>query len=122
MDLIVTEILLWIGLFCLFWAMKDGLSKVEADIEENSRSHRRMAMQAGSRRPRFDQAEKLFEPIGRYLDVPIFRYAVIDGSYYRFDRVCPSDSALAANDEECCISPGLVYVRMQAQEVPALQA
>ncbi len=107
MDVIVIELILWVALFFLFWALKDGLGNVESDIEA-------MGIMKGSRVPvhasrhSFSMPEKLSEPIGTYKDATIYSCAVIDGRRYRFDFIQAEGDNL--KDNQKCIAPGLVYV------------
>lgn len=107
MDVIVIELILWVALFFLFWALKEGLGRVESDIEAMGLMNAsRVAMQASRRH--FSMPEKLSEPIGRYKDTTIYSFAVIDGRPYRFDFVQAEGNGLKENQK--CIAPGLVYV------------
>jgi hypothetical protein len=108
MDVIVIEVLLWAALIFFFWALKDNLGRVEADIEDFGLLRMRSASRKRDARG-YDRADKLLEPIGHYRDKPIFQYAIIGDRRYRFDRVTPEGPRAAAEDE-CCIAPGLIYV------------
>jgi hypothetical protein len=105
MEVMLLELVLWGGLLFFFWALKDGLSKVESDIEslgilQNAQSQGRI---------RFYAPERVSEPIGSYGEAQIFRYAVFNGRLYQFDRVCPAGSGMTVDADERCIAPGLVY-------------
>lgn len=117
MEVMLLELLLWGCLLLFFWAMKDGLGKVESDIESiGLLSASRRA--PGQRRDlRFSCPQNLAEPIGSYLGERIYRYAVIEGRTYQFDRVCPPGCDNALNDGERCVAPGLVYLECRG---PAL--
>jgi hypothetical protein len=112
MEVLLIELVLWGGLLFLFWALKDGLGRVESDMEAlglfNGSQPARAAM-----RSRFVRPEKVAEPIGRYKDAPIYRYAYIDGLRYQFDRVTPAVANEVLNEKERCTEPGLVYVRCE---------
>jgi len=118
MELIVIELFLWAGLIFFFWALKDGLSHVEGDIENLGLFGNRQPAIVG-KTAQFVRPEQVMDPIGRYQDAPIYRYAVIDGRYYHFDRVCPAGFPLACRDCECYVAPGLVYVEVSNREQPA---
>jgi hypothetical protein len=105
MSVMLLELLLWGCLLLLFWAMKDGLSQVESEIEDGNG---KLAPSRG--RPRYAQPQKVQEPIGSYLGEQIYRYAVIDGRTYQFDRVCPPDCPIALRDGERYLAPGLIYL------------
>ncbi len=109
MGIIVIELLLWAGLIFFFWALRDGLNQVKSDIE--SPGPRAGPMPAALSGARFDRADKVSEQIGRYRDLPIYRYAVIDGMRYQFEHILPGESVSALQTEERCLAPGLVYTR-----------
>ena len=119
MDFILIEVLLWAALIFFFWALKDNLGRVEADIEDFGLL--RMRGTSGKTEARgFDRADKLLEPIGHYRDTPIFQYAVIGDRCFRFDRVTP-DGPRSAGEDERCIAPGLIYVAVQEGSMPLPQ-
>lgn len=115
MELVVIELLLWAGLVFFFWALKDGLSQVEPDLEEFG-AKADAARNAAGGLPHYDQAERVHELIGRYLDTPIYQYAMIGGQYYRFDRVCPAGTGASAQENERCLAPGLIYAPVAQNE------
>ncbi|MGH8806664.1 MAG: hypothetical protein ACREX0_02145, partial [Noviherbaspirillum sp.] len=106
MELVLLELVLWGGLLFFFWALKDGLGKVESDIDSLGVFSARAQAQG---RIRFYAPERVAEPIGSYGDVQIYRYAVFQGRIYQFDRVCPAESGMTVDADERCIAPGLVY-------------
>lgn len=109
MDLVLIELVLWVGLVFFFWALKEGLGHVETDIESLGLLHNAdHPLQQGGRR-RFDSPERMEEPIGSYRDARIYRYAVICGELYQFDRVCPPESSMTLSAEERWVEPGIVY-------------
>ena len=107
MEIILIEVLLWAGLIFFFWALRDGLSNVESELEMQGNGT------VGNLNPssiiRFDRAEKVSEPIGRYQDAPIYRYAVIGGKNYQFAYVLPLEQFASLESEFRCLAPGLVY-------------
>jgi hypothetical protein len=105
MDVLLLELILWAGLLFLFWALKDGLGKVESDME----SLGLLTPQAATARARYVRPEKVTEPIGSYQNEPIYRYAYIEGRRYQFDRAAIPNEVF--KEEERCMAPGLVYVR-----------
>jgi hypothetical protein len=109
MDLLMIEVVLWVGLLFLFWALKDGLGRVESDLE--SLGLLNSSRRAGEAIRHYAQPDQLLEPIGSYKDEPIYRYAYINGLRYQFDRVRPAETAGTLNEEERYLQPGLVYVR-----------
>lgn len=122
MDLVLIEIVLWVGLLFFFWALKEGLGHVESDIESLGllQNGRQPLLHRGSMH--FDRPERVAERIGTYRDVPIYRFAVICGQEYQFDRVCPPDSGMALRAGERCLEPGLVYQASPTNSLPADQA
>ncbi|GIZ51204.1 hypothetical protein [Noviherbaspirillum aridicola] len=108
MDLVLLELILWVGLLFFFWALKEGLGRVEADIESLGVANARRAYIAGSAASAW-HPEKVAEPIGTYRDMPIFRYVMIQGRSYQFDRVCPPECREDVDQEERYVAPGLVY-------------
>jgi hypothetical protein len=109
MDLVFLELLCWGGLLFFFWALKDGLGRVENDIESFGLFNLRPTMSAAGGR-QYYRPEQVSEPIGSYRDAQIYRYIVIDGRTYQFDRVLPPESKAALQQDERCVAPGLVYL------------
>lgn len=109
MDLVLIELVLWVGLLFFFWALKEGLGQVESDIESLGllQNGRQTVVRGG--RAHFERPERVVEPIGSYRDAQIYRYAVIRGQWYQFDRVCPPDISMALGAEESYVEPGLIY-------------
>lgn len=114
MDLLLIELVLWAGLLFFFWALKDGLGKVESDLESlgllNGPAQRKAANPLRYARP-----EKVMDPIGSYKDAPIYRYAFVNGRRYQFDRVLPPEGNKLLKEEEFYLEPGLVYVSCDDQ-------
>jgi hypothetical protein len=109
MDFVFLELLCWGGLIFFFWALKDGLGRVESDIEAlGVFPGVRQAIQSNTR-PHFVQPERVLEPIGSYQGATIHRYALIEGHTYQFDRVCPAESESSLDKDERFVAPGLVY-------------
>ena len=110
MDLIAIELLLWAALIFFFWVMKDGLGNIEDDIEAlGFNAHRRQL--AALKRFKYERPERAIEAIGNYMDAQIFRYVVIAGENYQFDHIVPKESMEIPQEGQCCVEPGLVYVR-----------
>jgi hypothetical protein len=106
-EIILIELLLWAGLIFFFWALKDGLNHVESELESQGLGAGINATPASA--SNFDRAEKVSEPIGRYCDAPIYRYAVIGGKNYQFVHILPSGLLSTLDAGERCLAPGLVY-------------
>lgn len=109
MEVILIELLLWAGLIFFFWALRDGLSQVDSELESKGQGGGIVSIPMSL--TGFDRAEKVSEPIGRYRDAAIYRYAVIGGKNYQFAHILPYESLLTLHADERCLSPGLVYVR-----------
>jgi hypothetical protein len=114
MDLIVIEIFLWAGLIFFLWALKDGLSQLESDIEDHGMLDTRSAARRSVDTLHYDQPDKMLEAIGSYRDAPIYHYAVIAGQHYRFDHIWPSESGIPVRDGHRYVAPGLVYILIDA--------
>ena len=115
MDIVLIELVLWAGLIFFLWVLKDTLGNFESEIDRGT------AHKAGtSRKPGTANPERLYEPIGSYGGVTIFRYAVIDGERYEFEFASGGgpDISLAANQRY--IAPGLVYSASPAPPDTAL--
>lgn len=110
MDLFIIELVCWGGLLFFFWALKDGLGSVETDIESLGVLQGSGKAISGGQPIRYYKPELTREQIGSYRDQPIYRYVVIDGRTYQFDRVFPPESTGFLADEERCVAPGLVYL------------
>lgn len=107
MEIILIELLLWAGLIFFFWALRDGLNQVETDLEaQNQEPPTLLAVDIAAR---YDRADRLSEPIGRYRDAQIYRIAVIEGKAYQFQHILPWESFTSLLAGERCIAPGLVY-------------
>ncbi|WP_151446979.1 hypothetical protein [Lacisediminimonas profundi] len=110
MDLVLIEIVLWVGLAFFFWALRDNLGKVEAELQDaKALKSRELAALARSRR--FVRPERLSEPIGHYRDAVIHRIMSVDGHEYLFDHVCPPEGEVLLQPGQCYVEPGLVYAR-----------
>jgi hypothetical protein len=117
MDVLLIEIVLWAGLIFFFWSLKDSLGHLESDLEsvgllESSTSLKRL---------RYVQPDRVGEPIGRYNDAPIYRYALIEGENYQFDYILPSCAGTILTQDQRCLSPGLVYTRCVEQPLTETQ-
>lgn len=109
MDVIFIQLVLWMCLIFFFWILKDNLERVESDIEAGESSDfGKNGMR--SKNSRYAHPEKVLDPIGSYQDVPIYRYAIIEGKRYQFDHVCPSVETLTLPERQRCLAPGLVYM------------
>ena len=105
------ELLLCLSLVLIVWAIKDTLQRLEAELDNDQRQP---APPSTFSRMRFATPQDLFEPMGRYLDQTIYRYAIIDGRHYRFEHVCPASQPIALQATQRWIAPGLVYVESPA--------
>jgi hypothetical protein len=114
MEVILLELFLWAGLIFFFWALKDGLGNVEDDIENLGLLNSRRLTSA-SQAPIYDCPEKVLDVIGSYKDRPIFRYAVIQGLYYRFDHIYTPGIPVRVDKGARCLAPGLVYIPVDSQ-------
>jgi len=107
MELIAIDLILWLGFGLLLWVLKDSFKNIQSDLR-----HYRQPL-----RPRAElkcdaiaTPQRLIDPIGQYLDQPIYRYAIIDGRHYRFDHVCSKEMVTRLTETQRWIAPGLVYV------------
>jgi hypothetical protein len=107
MDIVLLELVLWAGLICFLWVMKDSLGKIESELE---RSATQKAAGRDFRGNDTARADRLSEPIGRLGDATIYRFAIIDGQTYEFDHVAVSKDAPLAIHQRW-LAPGLVYSR-----------
>lgn len=105
MDIVLLELVLWAGLICFLWVMKDSLGKIESELE---RSAAQKAAGHGSRGNDTAHVDRLSEPIGRLGDATIYRFAIIDGQTFEFDHVAVGKDA-ALPDNQRWLPPGLVY-------------
>lgn len=115
MEIILIELLLWAGLVFFFWALKDGLSHVENDIESlgfNARQFPPSLM-----RMRYDRPDRVSEAIGSYQGAQIYHYATIGGENYEYDHIFPLGSDIMLEQGQRCLEPGLVYVRCENREL-----
>ncbi len=104
MNLMVIEVLLWIGFGLILWAMRDSLMQLESELRAHSAARRPPIV---AHRPCVPQ--QLIAPIGQYSGRPIHDYALIDGRHYRFSYVCPADIATRLACNERWLAPGLIY-------------
>lgn len=121
MDLVILELVCWGGLLFFFWALKDGLGKVETDIESLGFFKNPRSAPLSSRRAQFSRPEAVREPMGSYRGETIYRFAVIEGRAYQFDRVLPPGTVEQLADEERYLAPGLVYLEHDTNIPPAIQ-
>lgn len=120
MDLVLLELILWVGLLFFFWALKDGLGRVESEIESLGVTAGRQAYVAGTNTSAW-RPEKVAERIGTYRDMPIFRYVMIKDQTYQFDRVCPPECREDVDQDERYVAPGLVYQQCRPPAVDFFQ-
>lgn len=118
MDLVLIELVCWGGLLFFFWALKDGLGRVESDIESYGLFQNVHALSLAQQRSRYYRPDSVMEPIGTYRGEPIYRYVVIGGRTYQFDRVSPPEIPGQLESEERCVAPGLVYLECETEQVP----
>ncbi len=109
MDLMLIELVLWAGLLFFFWALKEGLGHVESDLESLGLLPSKKPVPPADQHPTFSRPEHVEEPIGSYRDAKIYRYAIIQGRVYQFDRILPPETPADMDLEERCIAPGLIY-------------
>lgn len=109
MEVILIELLLWAGLVFFFWALRDGLNHVESELEAQRHSRDKLSVTVAV--INFDRAEEVREPIGRYRDALIYRFAIISGRRYQFAHILPYESFSFLQADERCLAPGLVYTR-----------
>lgn len=110
MDVVLVELILWVGLAFFIWALRDNLGNVEAEIEAaQALKSREIAARAVARR--FVNPEQVEDPIGAYRGATIHGRMVFQGRSYRFDHICPPEDGVRLQPGECYVAPGLVYVR-----------
>lgn len=110
MEIILIELLLWAGLIFFFWALKEGLSNVESDLEGLGFN---VPGPASSPQLRYDSPERMSEAIGSYQGAQIYRYATFAGENYVYDHIVPCPTAMMLQEGQRCLEPGLVYVRCE---------
>ncbi|MDB5728517.1 MAG: hypothetical protein JWQ00_1722 [Noviherbaspirillum sp.] len=108
MDVLLIELVLWGGLLFFFWALKDGLGRIETDLDALGLLD--TGQQSLDATPGFVQPDSMLEPIGRYQDELIYKYAVVNDQHYRFDRVQPKPPQGRLHEGELYVRPGLIYV------------
>lgn len=111
MELLIIEILLWIGFGFLLWAMHQSLMQIEEEVEDRTT---RCTVSPVSPEAPFRQPQLLIDPIGQYHGQTIHDYAIIDGRRYRFDHVCQQAGAKRLPSGQRWVAPGLVYVECAA--------
>ena len=100
----LVEFILWVGFGLLIWALRDSLMRAEVQMSLSA-----PASTSRIKSSSFSSPQRLADPIGFYLDQPIYRDAIIEGKHYRFDYVCPQGMFDQANDAVRYVAPGLVY-------------
>lgn len=110
MEIILIELLLWAGLIFFFWALKDGLSNVESDIEAFG-IH--APLPPSPRNLHFDHPERVSEAIGSYQGEQIYHYATFCGEQFQYDHIVPAESDITLEEGQRCLEPGLIYVRCE---------
>jgi hypothetical protein len=111
MEVLLIELVLWGGLLFFFWALKDGLGRVESDMESLGLLNTPHKYADAKKRFGYVHPDKVAELIGSYGDAPIYRYAYVDGQCFQFDHARPVNAGWLLKDGELCLEPGLVYVR-----------
>ncbi|MDB5839927.1 MAG: hypothetical protein JWQ23_1879 [Herminiimonas sp.] len=108
MEFVILEIILWAGLIFFFWTLRDGLSRVENELEESARLRSQQFAMTGTSAC-YAHPDRLIDLIGTYKDAPIYRLAIIQGKNYQFDYVLPGEKPVVLKDGQRCLAPGLVY-------------
>lgn len=57
----------------------------------------------------FAEPESGIDSLGFYEGVPIYRYVMIEGTPYQFDRLLLANDLVIMERGERCVAPGLVY-------------
>jgi len=104
MDIVLIELVLWAGLIFFLWVLKDTLGSFESEIDRAAPNKAGPARKPGTANP-----ERLYEPIGSYGGVTIFRYAIIDGERYEFEFASGGGPDISLAPNQRYIAPGLVY-------------
>ncbi|HJV87126.1 MAG TPA: hypothetical protein VJ698_16800 [Noviherbaspirillum sp.] len=120
MDFMLLELVLWGGLLFFFWALKDGLGNVESDIESLGLLSKNKRAEQAQQDSGIIRPERVSDPIGSYRDSAIYRYAVIQGRMYQFDRICPLESEMKLEPGERYVAPGLVYQECRETSADAI--
>lgn len=115
MNFLVIEILLWVGFALLIWALRESLSRIEAEFELRGPP----PPDPPAPRPAVaSKPQQLLDPIGQYRGRVIHDYAIIDGRPYRFAHVCPWNQTSRLPKGQRWVSPGLVYTECSVPVLP----
>jgi hypothetical protein len=120
MEILILELIWWAILFFFFWALRDASGRAQEDVDALALLNRQE--DALRQRIRFRRPEGMRDPIGRYMDQPIYRYVELNGRIYQFDRACPPDLAHTVDPDDLYVAPGLVYQECARRTQRALQA
>lgn len=108
MELLILELIWWAILFLFFWGLRDARTRMQNEVESMALINE--GLQTSKRKPRLRlPPASVREPIGTYLDKPIYRYVELDGRNWQFDRVCPPELSESVDLDELYLAPGLVY-------------
>ncbi len=102
-------LLLWVAFLILLAFVLRGMEGME--LERHQPSSLVRLHDSPQRGQRFDKPEQVSEPIGWYMEAPIYRSIYIGGVEYFYDRIDPSPDLAFLEEEERCIAPGIVYRR-----------
>jgi hypothetical protein len=89
----------------LHWAVTRQLERL--DSPEYFRRH-------GVIIKRLEALDMRGEPVGRYLDAPIYGRVGFKGMVYKFARVVPAHYRLRIDENELYLEPGLLYLTFPA--------
>lgn len=120
MELLFIEVIVWLALACLFWALRQNLVDIEQEIQQvQALKRREIASLALARR--FVRPDAVGEPVGQYQNCPIHDSVVYHGERYRFDYVCPPELKPLLRNDQCYVQPGIVYSRTDSANAERLE-
>lgn len=106
MEIVLIEIVLWAGLILFVWSMRDALGRIEIMMQSMSADE-----PLPKPPPPLVKPEHVSDPIGKYQDQTIYRFAEIEGDCYQFEYLLPQSSGIVLHNDERCVPPGLVYIK-----------
>lgn len=111
------ELVCWAGLLFFFWTWKGRFGQVQPDSETQATPG---CADEATRDKQADDIQILpnAEPIGRYRDMPIYGYVLIEGVLYRFNCVDVEASLKNPGRGKRCIPPGLIYEECRQSDMP----
>jgi hypothetical protein len=111
-DMQLVELMYWSGLLFVLRMLKGRTGHVNQGLET-------LAETTMTSNNRFRRPQSVADGMGCYRKISIYRYVVIDGKAYQFDRIRLDETTAKLAGNKRCIAPRLIYLQRGLQHPPA---